>query len=140
MTVRGDTLPIKTVRNETFHTVYVPWWWKTKWEATIAFLLLIAFMIIGLAIFTFLPIVWALLINFSEARNTLSIWSWIGFENYQAMLSNDQFLRALKTILVFAVFIVSLTFFFSLGLALLVNSVGLGRSFFRTAFFIPTAI
>ncbi len=126
--------------NETFHVVQVPWWRQTKWEATLAFLVLIAPMIIGLSIFTFLPIVWGLLISFSDARNSLDIGNWVGLDNYTSMLSNREFLRSLRTIVVFAAFIVPLTFFFSLGLAVLVNSVGFGRSFFRSAFFIPTAI
>lgn len=118
----------------------VPWWRQTKWEASIAFLLFIAPMIIGLAIFTFLPIIWGTLISFSEARNTLSIGNWVGFDNYVSILSNREFRSSLLTIVVFAAFIVPLTFFLALGIALLVNSVGFGRSFFRSAFFIPTAI
>lgn len=127
-------------RDETFQTVSVPWWRKTKWEATLAFLVLIAPMIIGLTIFTLLPIVWGILISFSEARNTVSIGNWVGFQNYVDVLGNAEFRRSLRTIVIFAAFIVPLTFFFSLGLALLVNSVGIGKAFFRSAFFIPTAI
>jgi multiple sugar transport system permease protein len=122
------------------HTVTVPWWRQTKWEASFAFLVFIAPMIIGLSIFTFLPIIWGTLISFSEARNTLSIGNWVGFDNYVDVLGNREFRRSLVTIVVFAAFIVPLTFFFSLGLALLVNSVGFGRTFFRSVFFIPTAI
>ncbi len=118
----------------------VPWWRQTKWEASIAFLLFIAPMIIGLAIFTFLPIIWGLLISFSEARNTLSIGDWVGLENYADILGNAEFRDSLITFAIFAVFIVPTTFFFSLGLALLVNSIGFGRGFFRSVFFIPTAI
>jgi multiple sugar transport system permease protein len=118
----------------------VPWWRQTKWEASIAFLLFIAPMIIGLAIFTFLPIIWGTLISFSEARNTLDIGNWVGFDNYTAVLSDPEFRDSLFTIIIFAAFIVPITFFLALGIALLVNSVGFGRSFFRSAFFIPTAI
>jgi multiple sugar transport system permease protein len=123
-----------------FHTVTVPWWRQTRWEASFAFLMFIAPMIIGLAIFTFLPIIWGTLISFSEARNTLSIGNWVGFDNYVDVLGNREFRRSLVTIVVFAAFIVPLTFFVSLGLALLVNSIGFGRTFFRSVFFIPTAI
>lgn len=123
-----------------FVTVNVPWWRKTRWEATFAFLFFIAPLIIGLLIFTYIPIVWGLLISFSDARNTIDIGEWVGVDNYQAMLTNSEFLRSLRTIVVFAIFIVPTTFFFSLGLALLVNSIGFGRAFFRSAFFIPTAI
>ncbi len=97
-------------------------------------------MIIGLAVFTFLPIVWGLLISFSAARNTVSIGHWIGWDNYSAVLGDPQFRRSLRTIVVFAIFIVPITFFISLGIAVLVNSVKFGSAFFRSVFFIPTAI
>ncbi len=131
------------MQQSTYGDVYVakvPWWRQTKWDATIAFLVFVAPMLIGLTIFTFIPIVWGTLISFSEARNTLSFGDWIGFGNYSAMLSNPEFRQSLRTILIFAAFIVPLTFFFSLFLAMLVNSVTVGKSFFRSVFFIPTAI
>jgi multiple sugar transport system permease protein len=118
----------------------VPWWRQTKWEANLAFILFVAPMVIGLTVFTFIPIVWGFLISLSDARNTVSIGNWVGFDNYTAMLSNAEFRRSLRTILVFTAFIVPLTFFFSLLLAMLVNSVGFGKPLFRTVFFIPTAI
>src|SRR5690606_37624994 len=72
--------------------------------------------------------------------DTIDIGDWVGLDNYRAMLTNSEFLRSLRTILIFAIFIVPTTFFFALGLAVLVNSVGFGRAFFRSAFFIPTAV
>lgn len=124
----------------TIVTVKVPWWRQTRWEATFAFLFFMAPLVIGLTIFTYIPIAWGFLISFSDARNTISIGDWVGFDNYRAMLTNTEFRRSLRTIVVFTAFIVPITFFFSLGLALLVNSIGFGRAFFRTTFFIPTAI
>lgn len=121
-------------------TVKVPWWRQTRWEATFAFLFFVAPLVLGLLVFTYIPIVWGFMISFSDARNTIDIGDWVGIDNYRAMLTNSEFLRSLRTILVFAIFIVPTTFFFALGLGVLVNSVGFGRSFFRSAFFIPTAV
>ncbi len=123
-----------------FVVAQVPWYRRTKVEAYLAFIVFVAPMIIGLTVFTFIPIGWGILISFSEARNTVSIGEWVGFDNYSSMLGNSEFRRALRTILVFAVFIVPITFFLSLFLAMLVHSIGFGRSIFRTIFFIPTAI
>lgn len=123
-----------------FEVVHVPWWRKSRWEATFAFVLFVAPMIIGLTVFTFVPIVWGFLISFSDARNTISVGDWVGLENYRAMLTSREFLRSLRTIVVFAAFIVPITFFVSLGLAMLVDGVGFGKSFFRSVFFIPTAV
>jgi multiple sugar transport system permease protein len=122
-------------------TTKVPFWKRHDNEATIAFWVLISPMLIGLGIFTFLPIAWGFLISLSEARNSISVGNWVGLQNYQDMLADDQFIRSLRTILVFTAFIVPLTFAMSLGLAMLVNSVaGPIRPFFRTIFFIPTAV
>src|SRR5215218_1254134 len=44
------------------------------------------------------------------------------------------------TIILFTLFIVPLTFVVSLALAMMVNGVGRGTGFFRTVFFIPTAV
>jgi multiple sugar transport system permease protein len=118
----------------------VPFWKQRKWEATIAFWAFMAPMLIGLAIFTFLPIGWGFLISLSNARNTVSISDFVGFQNYADILRDEEFRRALRTIVIFAIFIVPLTFATSLALAMLVNVAGWGRSFFRTAFFIPTAV
>jgi len=117
-----------------------PFWKQRKWEARIAFWSFMAPMLIGLTIFTFVPIVWGFLISLSEARNTVSISEFVGLQNYEQILRDGQFRRALRTIVIFTIFIVPLTFASSLGLAMLVNGIGFGRPFFRTVFFIPTAI
>lgn len=118
-----------------------PFWKQRKWEATIAFWAFMAPMLIGLALFTFTPIVWGFLISLSNARNTVSISEFVGLQNYADMLQDDQFVRSLRTIVVFTAFIVPTTFALSLGLAMLVNAIaGPIRPFFRTIFFIPTAI
>ena len=137
MTVRAEatagTIEVPNDRDQ-------PFWRQRRWEAPIAFWVFMAPMLIGLGIFTFLPIVWGFLISLSEARNTTSLSDFVGIDNYADALRDREFRRALRTIVVFTVFIVPLTFAFSLGLAMLVNSVGLGRSVFRTIFFIPTAV
>jgi len=123
-----------------FKTIQVPFWRRTKTEAYIAFIVCIAPMIIGLTIFTIIPIIWGGVISLGEARNTLNPTEWVGFDNYTAMLKDPQFRRSLRTIVIFALFIVPLTFFFSLLLAVLVHTIGFGKAFFRSVFFIPTAI
>ncbi|MDP9365309.1 MAG: sugar ABC transporter permease [Chloroflexota bacterium] len=113
---------------------------RSNREATVAFWLFVAPLLIGLIVFTFVPIVWGFLISLSRARNTVSLGEFIGFQNYVDVLRDGQFRRALVTILVFTAFIVPITYAVALGIAMLVNGAGWGRGFFRTAFFIPTAI
>ncbi|MGI8475351.1 MAG: carbohydrate ABC transporter permease [Thermomicrobiales bacterium] len=118
----------------------VLFWRQRKWEATIAFWAFMSPMLIGLTVFTFAPIVWGFRISLSNARNSVSVSDFVGFRNYADILRDDQFRRSLRTIAVFTILVVPVTFTLSLALAMLVNSVGVGRSFFRTVFFIPTAI
>ena len=113
---------------------------RTGREATIAFWVFMAPILIGLFIFTFVPIGWGFLLSLSQARNTITLGQFVGFDNYVFMLQNASFRDSLRTIVIFTIFIVPTTVFVSLGLAMLVNGATWGRGIFRTAFFIPTAI
>src|SRR5205814_4920720 len=64
----------------------------------------------------------------------------VGLANYLDLLQDEGFLHSLLTVALFALFIVPLTFAVSLSLALLVHKADLGRPFFRTVFFIPSAV
>lgn len=110
--------------------------WRTNW----AFWAFVGPMLAGLAVFVFIPIGWAFLLSFSRARGTVALGQWVGFENYISLLTDPQFVDSLITIAIFAAFIVPATFVLSLGLAMLVHAAGAGRAFFRTVFFIPTAV
>jgi multiple sugar transport system permease protein len=109
-------------------------------SATITFWLFVAPMIVGLGLFTILPIVWGFLLSLSQARNTISLGNWVGLQNYVSILRDGEFRESMVTIVLFTLFIVPLTFVVSLALAMLVNGVGHGTGFFRTVFFIPTAV
>jgi len=109
-------------------------------SATLAFWGFMAPSLIGLVVFTLIPIIWGLLLSLSHAQNTIHPGHFIGLRNYTDLLTDESFLSSLATAFWFAVFIVPTTFAISLGLALLVNRAGWGRSFFRTVFFIPSAV
>jgi len=91
-------------------------------------------------VFTLVPIVWGFLLSLSHAQNTIRVGHFVGFANFVDLLTDEAFLRSLLTIVVFAAFIVPLTYVVSLGLALLVDQAGFGRPFFRTVFFISAAV
>lgn len=109
-------------------------------SATIAFWTFVAPALAGLTVFTLIPIVWGFLLSLSRAQNTIHVGHFVGLRNYVDLLTDESFLRSLATVLLFALFIVPLTFGLSLALALLVNRAGRGSSFFRTVFFIPAAV
>lgn len=96
-------------------------------------------LVLGLIVFIYIPIVWGFFLSFFEARNTVSPTKFVGLQNYFDLFTDPRFIDSLQMIIVFAIFIVPITFAISLGLALLVNSIVKGRGFFRTVFFIPVA-
>ncbi|MET9784973.1 sugar ABC transporter permease [Streptomyces canus] len=96
--------------------------------------------LIGLAIFVFVPIVWSIWLSFFDARFTVTPSKFIGFDNYKSMLTNSNFTGSLVTFTVFAALIVPLTWALSLGLAMLVHRLRFMRAFFRSVFFLPTAV
>jgi len=96
--------------------------------------------LIGLIVFVFVPIGWSIYLSFFEARFTVTPSEFVGFENYTQVLTDVDFLNSLVTFTVFAAFIVPATWALSLGLALLVNRLRFMRAFFRSVFFLPTAV
>ncbi|MBX9393861.1 sugar ABC transporter permease [Streptomyces sp. TRM72054] len=96
--------------------------------------------LIGLVIFVFVPIGWSIWLSFFEARFTVTPSEFVGFDNYKQILTDTDFQNSLVTFTVFAAFIVPATWGLSLGLALLVNRLRFMRAFFRSVFFLPTAV
>ncbi|MFF5980422.1 carbohydrate ABC transporter permease [Streptomyces olindensis] len=96
--------------------------------------------LIGLIIFVFVPIGWSVWLSFFEARFTVTPSQFVGFDNYKDVLTDTDFRNSLVTFTVFAAFIVPATWALSLGLALLVNRLRFMRAFFRSVFFLPTAV
>src|SRR6266508_1443875 len=112
---------------------------RKRRQTTLAFWAFVGPMFIGLIVFTYIPIIWGLLLSFFEARRTVTPTQFVGLQNYITMINDSAFRQSLVTFALFALFIVPTTFAISLGLALLVNSVPRGQAFFRSVFFIPTA-
>lgn len=104
-----------------------------------SFWLFLSPLMIGLLVFTYIPILWGLILSFTRAQGTVLPTTFVGLDNYQSVLLDEDFQQSLITFLFFAAFIVPITFGLSLGLAVLVNSVRIGQSFFRSVFFLPTA-
>nr|WP_202494403.1 sugar ABC transporter permease [Streptomyces sp. SID4982] len=94
---------------------------------------------LGLALFTYVPLLWSVGLSFFDAHNTVTPTHFVGLDNYTAMLRDDAFRDSLKTFLAFTTFIVPTTYAVSLALALMVNRVRLARAFFRSVFFLPAA-
>jgi multiple sugar transport system permease protein len=93
----------------------------------------------GLLVFVYVPIVWSVYLSFFDARNTVTPTHFVGLGNYGYLLRDPAFVASMGTFVVFAAFIVPVTYACSLGLALLVNRARVAQAFFRSAFFLPTA-
>jgi multiple sugar transport system permease protein len=95
--------------------------------------------LIGLTVFVYVPIGWSVYLSFFESYNTVSPTKFVGFGNYTDLLTDNAFTSSLVTFLLFALFIVPVTFAASLLLAVLVNRARWGKAFFRSVYFVPTA-
>jgi multiple sugar transport system permease protein len=93
----------------------------------------------GLIVFVYVPIGWSVYLSFFQSYNTVSPTKFVGLGNYSDLFRDDAFTSSLVTFLLFALFIVPVTFAASLFLAVLVNRARWGKAFFRSVYFLPTA-
>lgn len=90
-------------------------------------------------LFTLVPVGWAVYISFTDYNGFASP-SWVGLDNYQAMVGDNDWWRAARTTFIFAAAKMIIEIPVSLGLALLLNRKIRLAGFFRTIFFIPHVV
>jgi multiple sugar transport system permease protein len=113
--------------------------WTTSDRKLIPWVLLfLSPWIVGLIVFTAIPIVWSLWLSFTNYDPLTDRGDFIGIANYAAMMSDRNVPLALWNTLYFTVLFVPLSCILGLILAMMLNKVG-GRmaGFFRTAFYLP---
>ena len=64
----------------------------------------------------------------------------VGLDNYQTMLAEPVFWRALQNNVIYAASVIPLTIALALAMALLINGKIAGRPFLRLSFFTPTVL
>jgi multiple sugar transport system permease protein len=131
---------VQETRSDARPTVLSFWHRAPRLRRSVAFWTLVGPLVLGLLVFVYIPILWGLVLSVSQAQATIFPTAFVGLDNYRAMLLDPEFQRSLVTFFIFALFIVPLTFVLALGLALLVNSAHFLRGFFRSVFFLPTAV
>jgi multiple sugar transport system permease protein len=101
-------------------------------------LLMVAPALGGLVLFVLLPFLAALVLAFTDLRlgSPLPV-HFVGFKQFQQLLSHPDFPRALGNTFLFAVLVVPIQTTLALGLALLLNQGLPGTRAFRTLFFMP---
>lgn len=93
--------------------------------------------LVGFVIFTFIPIVFSLLLSFCEWDSGNPI-TFVGFDNFITLFTKDlSFRAALKNTIYYTAVTVPVTLAFSLALAILMNKPLKGRVFLRSVLFFP---
>ena len=123
---------LRSVREENIHTM------------------LLAFPIVGILVFTIIPLVFMILIAFTsydhEHQPPGNLFSWVGFENFKTMLGQGSKLAAtfwpvLGWTLIWAIFATFSCFIFGIMLALLINRKGTRiKGFWRFMFVLSVAV
>ena len=99
-------------------------------------LFFIAPQLLGLIVFSIIPVGWALVLSFMEWGG-LGARTFVGLENYQTEFQNPEFRGALVHTIVFTLISVPGSVILALVIALLVNNVRF-KTIYRLIFFLPT--
>lgn len=94
--------------------------------------------IITLLIFWAYPLLYSLYMSFTEYRTLAGEVTWIGLDNYARLLEDEIFWKALGNTLIFVVGTIPFTTIFAIILAVMLDRVRAFRSFYRSAYFIPS--
>jgi len=92
--------------------------------------------LIGLAVLSAGPILATLAISLTK-WDLLTAPTFIGFDNFIALLSDDRFIKALRNTFFYTIVSVPLGMAIALGLAIALNQKIRGIAFIRTAYFLP---
>ena len=107
-------------------------------EARIA-ILLSAPALLLLLLFVILPTIAVIFLGFTDFELGYASFNFVGFENYADLLNDRTFKRSLWNTTVYAAIVAPTSMALGLGIALLIESEGWGKSLFRTAYFLPVA-
>jgi sn-glycerol 3-phosphate transport system permease protein len=108
-------------------------------RSVIAYLLLLPALAL-LAAFTHFPAIATIIDSFFSTPKPNRASVWVGMENYQAMIEDPIFWKAITNNLWFAVGTIPISIAIALAMALWVNEKIRGRSFLRMAYFTPTVL
>lgn len=89
-----------------------------------------------LAVFVFIPMVYALVVSFTRWDLISPRKVYIGFDNYRALLNSPEFWNAVSNTVRYTLGVVPASILLGLGLAIAVNKIKF-KAFFRAAFFLP---
>lgn len=112
--------------------------WKRYSSRT--FYLFVSPWILGFALLTALPLVYALLMSFTNFNGRTDRWRWVGGRNYAELMNDTDAIASLVRTLAFTAIAVPLMVAGGLGLAVLLNRRLKAVGLFRTIFFLPSVV
>lgn len=95
--------------------------------------------VLGLVLFTALPMILSLYYSFTK-YDILTSPKWIGVSNFRALFSHPAFLNSLKVTAIYAVISVPVGMILGLAIAVLLNQRVAGMRVFRTMIYLPSVI
>ena len=105
---------------------------RTAWLLSLPAILLVMLFII-------LPVGAVIMLGFTNFELGYAGFTFVGFENYAELFSDRTFRQSLWNTAVYTAVVTPVSIFLALGLAMLIEAESIGRSFFRTAYFLPVA-
>jgi len=111
-----------------------------RWATHINGWLLLLPAAIMLAVFTHYPTVATIIDSFFSTPKGARPAIFVGLDNYQAMIEDPIFWRALNNNIIYALATIPLTIALSMTMAVVVNGKIQGRAFMRLSFFTPTVL
>ena len=95
--------------------------------------------ILLIVLFILMPIAAVIFLGFTDFQLGFGKFRFVGFENYAHLFNDRTFRKSLWNTSVYTAIVAPLSIVLGLAVALLIEGETVGRSFFRTAFFLPVA-
>lgn len=101
--------------------------------------LIISPWLIGLLIFTMIPMLYSLYLSFTNFDG-ISTAQWIGLDNYKRMFQDEKFYQSLKVTFTYVALLVPLRLIFALLIAMLLSSKHREIGVYRSIFYLPSLL
>ncbi|WP_245515324.1 carbohydrate ABC transporter permease [Rhizobium deserti] len=90
-------------------------------------------------LFILLPVVAVIGLGFTDFELGYAGFKFVGLDNYIELFTDRTFRQSLWNTAVYTAIVTPISILMALGLAMLIEAENIGRSFFRTAYFLPVA-
>ena len=113
---------------------------QRAWRRNLTGYLFIAPWLVAFLAFTAIPISASAFLAFTNYNVLSSNLSWVGLDNFSAMLQDQRFWRAVRATFLYAFAAVPLKLIFALALAMLLNNARRGVYAYRAAYYAPSIV